>query len=529
MTEHISVVEVSQFTTGKDATDKTECLALEFRVAGRKILLIVIYNPPENDCSSFLEEKLSNLAVRYDNIFLVGDFNTNMLQPSSKRALFKSVLSTFSLASVSEEPTFFYDGGCSQLDLFLTTRNEKVLRFGQVSFPALSQHDLIFASLDFDISPPSSLCFYRDYVNFDAYVLENEILAIPWNRFYAMETPSDCLDFFNAHIKRVHETCIPLRVSTSRRKNNPWFSDSVRQSLLERDLAYKDWLQAPTHLKDVKRQRYKVLRNRANTKIAQAKQQYLHRFLDSRASSKTLWQRVKSLGVGKDKQHNPCEFDPDEVNRTFLANFTNSTHRRPTPESSAPASLHSFSFQQVHYWEVVNAIWDIKSNAVGMDDLPINFVKIILPLVVQHITYLFNMFIERSTFPDSWKHAKVIPLKKKAHLNDITNLRPISILCALSKVFEKLLKQQMTSYMEDSGLLTDYQAGFRKGQSIKTAVLKVYDDLGAIVDKKGAGILLMLDFSKAFDTIPHSKLLAKLYTQFNFSSVAVKLVCTCIF
>ena len=114
-----------------------------------------------------------------------------------------------------------------------------------------------------------------------------------------------------------------------------------------------------------------------------------------------------------------------------------------------------------------------------------------------------------------------MPLKKKPHLNDITNLRPISILCALSKAFEK---QQMTSYIEDNKLLTEFQAGFRKGQSIKTAILRVHNDLGSVVDKKGSGILLLLDFSKAFDTIPHNILLTKLQEQFNFSFEAVSLM-----
>ncbi|XP_053692211.1 uncharacterized protein LOC128740674 [Sabethes cyaneus] len=426
--------------------------------------------------------------------------------------------------AISDEPTFFHGGGCSQLDLFLTNRNEKVLRFGQVSFPGLSQHDLIFVSVDFVVTRSSSLRTYRDYANFDPHILESEILTIPWNQFYAMENPNVSMEFFNEHIKRVHDLCIPLRASTNRRRYNTWFTDSVRQSLLERDLAYKDWLQAPTYLKDMKRHHYKALRNRANTKITRAKQEYLNRFLNCSTPSKTLWQRLKSLGVGKDKHSGSCDFDPDDVNRAFSANFTNSSRRGETPVSSELGSPYSFCFQPVHDWEVVNAICDIKSNAVGMDGLPIKFVKIILPLVVQHITYLFNMFIEGSTFPDSWKHAKVLPLKKKARLNDISNLRPISILCALSKAFEKLLKQQMTFYIEGNGLLTDYQAGFRRGHSIKTAALRVYDDLASIVDKKGSGILLLLDFSKAFDTIPHSKLLTKLSAQFNFSSAAVSLM-----
>lgn len=522
--EHLICSKIFGTVLTTESQDKTECLALEFRIGGQKILLMTIYNPPENDCSSFLAEKLADFAVRYENIFLIGDFNTDMLHPSSKRARFESMLCANSLSYICNEPTFFYNGGCTQLDLLLTNSTEKVLRFGQVSFPGLSQHDFIFASVDFDTSRSSSRRVYRDYTNFDPHTLENALLSIPWNRFYQIENPNEAIEFFNEHVKRVHDSCIPLRDGTSRRRHNPWFTDVVRQALLERDLAYKDWLQAPPHVRDVKRQRYKVLRNRATMKVAQAKQQYLNQFLDSRVPSKILWQRVRSLGVGKDKSSKPCEFDPDVVNRAFLANYTSNTQQTSRPPSSTPPSPYSFSFQPVQHWEVVNAIWDIQSSAVGMDELPNNFIKIILPLVVHHITHLFNMFIRTSTFPDCWKHAKILPLKKKPHLNDVNNLRPISILCALSKAFEKLLKRQMTSYIESNNLLSDHQAGFRGGQSVKTAVLRVHDDLGATIDKKGVGILLLLDFSKAFDTIVHRKLLNKLEVQFNFSPSSVNLL-----
>ncbi|KAL9705858.1 hypothetical protein quinque_009376 [Culex quinquefasciatus] len=113
----------------------TEGLALDLHVAGHRLLLFVVYNPPGNDCSNFLETKLAELATKYEDILLIGDFNTDLLRPSNKRSQFESVLRNFSICPVSEEATYFHNNGCSQLDLLLTTSAEKVLRFGQVSFP----------------------------------------------------------------------------------------------------------------------------------------------------------------------------------------------------------------------------------------------------------------------------------------------------------------------------------------------------------------------------------------------------------
>lgn len=149
--EHMACSNIFRSVLSTESTDKTECLALEFRVDGHKILLMTIYNPPDNDCSSFLSEKLADFSIRYDSIFLVGDFNTDMLRPSNKRMQLETVLGAFSLTSIGEEPTFFHGAGCSQLDLFLTSRSETILRFGQTSFPGLPHHDLLYMSVDIDI------------------------------------------------------------------------------------------------------------------------------------------------------------------------------------------------------------------------------------------------------------------------------------------------------------------------------------------------------------------------------------------
>ncbi|KAL9698909.1 hypothetical protein quinque_002350 [Culex quinquefasciatus] len=405
----------------------------------------------------------------------------------------------------------------------LTNDSDKILRFGQVDFPGLSQHDLIYVSLDFDATQPVTVNTYRDYVHFDADALKFATVSIPWRNFYAILDPNHSLEFFTERLKIVHDTCFPLRTSSRRNAPNRWFTADVQRAILERDLAYKDWRTAASDVKDLKRRTYKTLRNRANSVIERAKKTFLGGYLDANIPSKLLWTRVKSLGVGKDKSSQPCDHDPDEVKRMFLSSFTPAETRNDQHARILP-SQYNFSFRNVHYWEVVNAICEVKSNAVGMDGLPIRFLKIVLPLVIQQITHMFNLFINTSTFPNLWKHAKVLPLKKKSNSNDVTNLRPISILCSLSKAFEKLLDQQMANYIDNNHLLTEHQAGFRKGQSVKTAALRVHDDLASTIDKRGVGVLVLLDFSKAFDTIPHNKLLDKLETEFNFSSTALNLM-----
>lgn len=147
-------------------------------------------------------------------------------------------------------------------------------------------------------------------------------------------------------MKIIHDTCIPCRTISHRKKFNPWFTPAIRRAMLKRDLSYKDWLKAPSQLKAQKRLQYKTLRNRVNIMITKAKEHHMERFLDCRLPSKTLWKRVKDLGIGKDNETKPCEFDPDEVNSVFMTNYINDIGNRTSP-IHVPASPYNFSFKRV--------------------------------------------------------------------------------------------------------------------------------------------------------------------------------------
>ncbi|KAL9694072.1 hypothetical protein quinque_013357 [Culex quinquefasciatus] len=94
--------------------------------------------------------------------------------------------------------------------------------------------------------------------------VEKAILAIPWSDFFASNEPDLLANFFNEQVKQVHDACIPLRTKKGSKVSNAWFTNVVRTSMLECDLAYGDWRRAPRAFKDEARRRYNTLRNRTN-------------------------------------------------------------------------------------------------------------------------------------------------------------------------------------------------------------------------------------------------------------------------
>lgn len=171
----------------------------------------------------------------------------------------------------------------------------------------------------------------------------------------------------------------------------------------------------------------------------------------------------------------------------------------------------------------------IGTNAIGEDGIPAIFIKKLSPLIVPFITYIVNNCLMKSYFPQLWKVANVKAIPKISNPTAVSDFRPISILPALSKVVESILKSQMQQFVSDHKLLFEMQSGFRPGHSTTTAMLRVTDDLSTALEREHVVALVLLDFKKAFDLVNHSLLLSKLRDKFNFSLEACKLLKSCYF
>jgi hypothetical protein len=143
-------------------------------------------------------------------------------------------------------------------------------------------------------------------------------------------------------------------------------------------------------------------------------------------------------------------------------------------------------------------------------------------LILPHITHIFNTSIFSSTFPTAWKVSKVIPIAKISDPLEPKDYRPISILPALSKALEMVMRDQIVGFLDCARALDRFQSGFRKCHSTVTALLGVSDDIYRMLDQKMVVALLLLDFSKAFDSVDHELLCRKLVRFFGFSSSAVR-------
>ena len=141
------------------------------------------------------------------------------------------------------------------------------------------------------------------------------------------------------------------------------------------------------------------------------------------------------------------------------------------------------------------------TNAFGSDGIPLNYLRDALPVLIFYIVIIINTSIVTGLFPKVWKNPYVIPFFKSGDAEDVSNYRPISLLPVLSKVLEKIVANQLMSFLESNRLISDSQHGFRKHLSTETALMKVNEYIYNNIDNQNISLLLLLDLSKAFDSV----------------------------
>lgn len=122
----------------------------------------------------------------------------------------------------------------------------------------------------------------------------------------------------------------------------------------------------------------------------------------------------------------------------------------------------------------------------------------------------FSLLISIGALPSEWKTAEVVPIFKKGNRHECNNYRPISLTCTLCKVFERLLKDAMLGFLVSNNLLNDTQHGFLPNRSCCTALLTFLETITRSIDNNTAIDVIYLDFRKAFDSVPHNRLIHKL-------------------
>ena len=258
---------------------------------------------------------------------------------------------------------------------------------------------------------------------------------------------------FNSLYDLIVLKIVPNRRFVIKPKSVPWVNNYL---IKFRKRAYNLWKRfsnRTTRLQCVK------ARNSVTRGIRIAKTNYYN---GKHKSIKHIWRNIKTLGVVNDKCNNMtlCE-DINDLNKHFCT-IPRMCVILPLPDLNYKAFIESarFSFIACSDNEVDQAIKQIKSLAVGYDNVNLALIKRFIYDFLPVLTHIFNYCILSSTFPDIWKVSKIVPLPKVSVPRSVNDFRPINILSVLSKILENILNNQIKQYLSDYELLSNFQSGF---------------------------------------------------------------------
>jgi hypothetical protein len=137
-------------------------------------------------------------------------------------------------------------------------------------------------------------------------------------------------------------------------------------------------------------------------------------------------------------------------------------------------------------------------------------IKIVAEYLGSPLTDIINTCIANRSFPSAWKIARICAIPKVKQITSENDLRPISILPVLSKVYERLIFRQLSKFIDDNKLLSCTISAYRKGQSTTTVMQAIRDDITKAMSRGEVTMMIFADFSKAFDTIRFKNLISKM-------------------
>lgn len=488
-----------------------EALFLQVRIGRFSMLFCVLYVVPRFSITSLIDytdTTISALLPHFDRVIFLGDFNVDQLHNT---ALLQS-MSSYGFEQLISEPTRVTASSMTLLDVIFYNKSDQVASSGIINADLISDHSLIYCVLKHEITrlAPRTIT-YRNFKQFAYEHFLRDLENVEWDTIYYLNSIESKVDFLTCNIKNLFDIHAPYISSRITKPYAPWLTYSVRLMMLERNRALSKYKKTRDPLDW---QHYRTMRNMAVSAVRSEKQAYISTAERSN-DARQLWRTVKHLGI---KNNNCIDIplhlqNPNDINQYFGSVFSNPNNQPLTSSYYASNKYKenvTFSFVLPDVDDIVSIISKLKFSTPGFDDISVKMINFCLPKLARHITHVVNCCLESGYFPQLWKTSVVIPIPKVNNPVNFSDLRPISLVPTFVKIIEKVVHRQLYDYALKNNIISQFQSGFQKNQSTVTILLKVLDDIVRERDKGNCMALVLLDFSKAFDTIDHELMCAKL-------------------
>ena len=494
----------------------------------RSVVIGTVYKP-KHDGKTLQDLSASLRKIQSDSpssdIIIGGDFNQpnvnwtiNDIIPghwasSSTAQALLNIIAEFGLEQLVREPT----REKSILDLMLTN-NPSV--FSSVSVePGISDHSIVVS--DLSLMPryrkkTKRKIFIRRKADLDG--IKNHLRS--FSESYFNELSSESIqtkwDSIQHAVTEAMEKYVPTK-SSSNRRNLPWFDRTHRRLCRKKQRLYN---KAKKSGKDEDWKAFKSFRRHVKTVLNKARRDYVsdHLAEQLKTNPKCFWTYIKKIkkedmGVADLKVNNRYIRDPkgkaEALSNQFSSVFTHEDRSAiPEPEGVSIPPLPDLT---IYKEGVLKLLQNLNPNkAQGPDNIPPWILQSCAEEIAPVLQDLFQDSIDQGHLPTQWRKANICAIFKKGDKSQPENYRPVSLTSVVCKMLEHIVHSHIMKHFEVNNLLVDSQHGFRAKRSRETQLLQTVHDLTSSFEKNNTTHMAILDFSKAFDKVPHERLLTKL-------------------
>ena len=402
------------------------------------------------------------------------------------------------------------------LDLFFTNNTSLINRTEVI--PEISDHDVVF--IDTNVQPtrtkptPHKTYQYKK-ANFEALKRDlNDCVNNILEREPNMSTNELWLEIKESLLNKMDEH-IPHKM-TSTRFSLPWVTQHIRRMIRKKQRAYNKARNSHSH-HDWKQ--FRDLRKAVQKEIRSSYWKYVTDIVcpTLETKPKTFWSFIKNLkrdqsGVSPLKEngtiHSDSKTKAEILNRQFESVFSNEDLSNIPSKGDSPHS--SMPCITITTPGVTKILKNLKIHkASGPDEIPARILKETADIIAPAITALYNKSLNTGDIPSDWLKADIVALFKKGHRYLASNYRPVSLTSIACKAMEHILVSNIMQHLEEKGVLADAQHGFRRKRSTETQLLITSHDFIKALDQGKQIDAIIMDFAKAFDKVPHERLLHK--------------------
>ena len=486
----------------------------------RKVTLGVFYRPPNNDVKPLEDLQAALQEFSTNELILLGDFNLPEIDWLNNRVLRQSDIYTLMMDIVQDnfltqlinEPT----RDSNILDLVLTTSPDLINNLF-VGEPFSDHNSISFLLSGTPYVQRKSQKLLYCYGKADWDNLRSLLSYIPWHcAFFDSDINHNWACWKDLLFTAVDE-CIPKR-KNRRKSNAPWITKELIVLCKKKKSLYKRARRSNTA---TIWEKYRQLNNSVKRLCNTARWSYIKKLaldLQENDNPKPFWNFVKSKRRGT---NNLISLNVDgsvltddssiaqSMNSYFSSVFTTEDHVNfPTQDCTFDKKLARIDCSVN---EVKRHLLKLKPNkSPGPDHIAPCILKSCALELAPSLTHMINKSFSVGLLPDEWKHADITPLHKKGSKSSRENYRPISLTSIACKIGEKIVFDRMIKFWREIDLINNNQFGFLRGRSTATQLLSTFNDWAKSRNLSTPTDVIFLDLAKAFDSVPHERLLLKL-------------------